>query len=230
MLGGVCVEHELGDRAVQARDLAFHHDEARAGEFRGGIEVEAAETGADVDVVLRLEAELARLAPAALLDRVLGPAADRDARVRKVGDERDELGQLLLHGGVLRFHLLQLLAELGALPHQRCRLRFVLLRLGLPDLPGEGIALGLQLLGGALDPPARLLERPEAGDVEGVATRRETFRDRVDIRSQQLDVDHFFFAATASRRRSSASFSRIAASSPRSVGTYQPGVSIPSGK
>src|SRR6266571_4207504 len=141
-----------------------------------------------------LEAELARLAPAALLDCVLGSASDRDARVRQVRDQGDELAQLLLHGGVVRFHFLQLLPELGALAHQRGRLRLVLLRLRLADLLGESVALRLQLLG------------------------------------RGLDLDHFFFAATPSRRRSSASFSRIAASSPRSVGTYQPGASIPSGK
>src|SRR5262249_26955537 len=126
-------------------------------------------------------------------------------------------------------HLLQPFAHLGALAHERARLRLVLLRLRLPDLLRERVALRLQLLGVGLDLPALLLERLEARDVERVPARREAPRDRLDVRAQQLDVDHFFPAA-ASRPRSSASFSRILASSPRSVGTYQPGSLMPSGR
>ncbi len=229
MLHGVRVEHELRDRTVQARDSALHHHETRPGELRRGIEIEAAEPGADVDMVPGLEAELARLAPAALLDGVLGPASDRDARVRQVRDQGDELAQLLLHGGVVRFHLLQLLPELGALAHQRGRLRLVLLRLRLADLLGERVALRLQLLGRGLDLPALLLERPEAGNVERVAASCEAFRHRVDLGSQQLGVDHFFLAAS-SRRRSSSIFSLILSSRPRSVGSYHFTSGMPSGK
>jgi len=63
------IEHELGERPVQPRHRAAHQREARAGEFRRGVEVEP-ERAADVDVVAHREVEDARLAPAAHLDVV----------------------------------------------------------------------------------------------------------------------------------------------------------------
>src|SRR5947207_705504 len=185
----------------------------------------------DVDMVPGLEIECSRLAPAAQLHAVLGPAAERNAVVRNIGDLPDELMQSRLHGGVLRLHLPQLVGELGPLPHQRGRLRFVLLRLGLADLPGERVALGLQLLGGGLDPLSRILERLERSGVEVVAARRETPGERVDVGPEQLYVDHSpCLRACSFLRRSSASFSRIFASRPRSVGRYQSSAPMPSGR
>src|SRR3989449_8023849 len=136
-------------------------------------------------MVLRLKIEPSRLAPAALLHAVLGPAAERDALVRNIRDLRDELMQSRLQGGVLHLHLLELFAELGPLPHQGGRLRFVLLRLGLADLLGERVAPGLQLLGGGLDALSRILERLERSDVEVVTARRETAGDRVEVGPEQ---------------------------------------------
>ena len=43
VLARVQVEHELRQRAVQPRDAAAHDGEARAGDLRGGFEIEAAE-------------------------------------------------------------------------------------------------------------------------------------------------------------------------------------------
>src|SRR6267378_1485227 len=178
-----------------------------------------------------LEIERSRRAPAALLHAVLGPAAERDALVRNTRDLPDELVQSRLHGGVLCLHLLKLLGELGPLPHQRGRLRFVLLRLGLADLLGERVAPGLQLLGGGLDALSRVLERLERSNVEAVTARRETTSKRVDVGPEQLYVDHSpCLRAGSFLRRSSASFSRIFASRPRSVGRYQSTEPMPSGR
>src|SRR5207247_8963257 len=96
--------------------------------------------------------------------------------------------------------------------------------LGLADVLGEAVPQGLGLLDRALQLLARVLEAEELLHVEHVAAAHgEAFCDAFRIFAQQLDIDPFFFL-------SSSSFSRILASSPRSVGWYQPGSSMPSGK
>ena len=52
----VGVEHELGERPVQADHRALHHHEAGAGEPAGGLEVEAGLGGGNLVVFQRLEA------------------------------------------------------------------------------------------------------------------------------------------------------------------------------
>jgi hypothetical protein len=231
VLPRVHVEHELRQRAVQARDAAFHHREARAGELGGRLEIQA-ERRTDVDVVLRRKIELARRSPAARFDVLRRGAADRHALMRDIGNQRHELAQLRLQRLVLALQRLELLADLRGLRHQGRGLRVVLLRLRLPDLLGERVPLRLQLLGGGLDAFARILERPEARDVERIAARGQALRHRVDVASEELDVDHvlFFARASAFRRLSSASFSRILCSSPRPVGRYHSTSGMPSGK
>ena len=64
----VGVEHELGERAVQADHRALHHHEARAGEAAGGLEVEAGLRRRDLEVLERAGGEVARAAPAVDLD------------------------------------------------------------------------------------------------------------------------------------------------------------------
>ena len=58
---------------MQPRERALHHDEARAGDLRRGVEVEHAEPRADVDVVLHREVERARRAAACALRRCPPP-------------------------------------------------------------------------------------------------------------------------------------------------------------
>ena len=70
VLAGVQVEHELRQRAMQARQLSAQHREARAGQLRRDIAVEPAVAGAEFDVVLDREIEGARRAPAVLFDVV----------------------------------------------------------------------------------------------------------------------------------------------------------------
>ncbi len=62
VLARVQVEHELRQRAMQSRDTAARHGEARAGNLRRGFEIEAAKLLAELDVVLRREVERARRA------------------------------------------------------------------------------------------------------------------------------------------------------------------------
>ena len=62
VLLGVQVEHELGERAVQARDRPAQEREARAGELGAGVEIEA-ERRAEVDVVACRESRTPRGVP-----------------------------------------------------------------------------------------------------------------------------------------------------------------------
>src|SRR3546814_2516836 len=84
------VEHELRQRAVQARELAAQHGEARAGQLRPGVAVEPAVAGAELDVVEHLEVEAARRAPARLLDVLRLVLAGRHRVVGPVGARSEE--------------------------------------------------------------------------------------------------------------------------------------------
>ena len=71
MLLRVHVEHELRDRAMQARELSFHHHKARAGDLGRSVEIEHAEIRAQIDVVLHRKIELARFTYAPHLDVIV---------------------------------------------------------------------------------------------------------------------------------------------------------------
>src|SRR2546423_7444164 len=79
MLARVQVQHELRQRAVQARELRAHHDEAAACDARRGLEIQPRKPLTELHVIARLERELARLAPAAHLEvgALVAPVGDR---------------------------------------------------------------------------------------------------------------------------------------------------------
>ena len=53
------VEHELPERALQPREAALQHDEARAGQLRRGLEIHLAERLAELEMLLRRERVIA---------------------------------------------------------------------------------------------------------------------------------------------------------------------------
>ena len=153
---------------MQPGDRALHHREARAAELDGGVEVQP-QPLAHVDVVLGLEVEVARRAPRAHLHVAALAFAHRHAFVRQVGDGQ----QQRLHVGLDLVQALRGALELGLdagdLGHHGIG-RFTL-GLELADLLGELVALGLQLLGAALDGLALGFERLEGVHVQ-VGLRR----------------------------------------------------------
>lgn len=64
VLLGVQIQHELGQRAVHAGDLPFHHHEARTGQLNRGGKIQPAGHFAQIDVIAHREVVLARFAPA----------------------------------------------------------------------------------------------------------------------------------------------------------------------
>jgi hypothetical protein len=105
------VEHELRERAVQARELTLENDEAAPGQPATETEVHGIAHGAEIHVVLWLEIEAGRLAPLALLAVVVLVVAGGHALVGQVGNaERDAL-ELALDGGEARLVSLELVPE-----------------------------------------------------------------------------------------------------------------------
>ena len=135
-VAGVGVEHELGDGAVQAGEVAAQHGKARAGEFRARIEIQP--DVFEVGVFLRREVKDARRAPAAHFEVVVFVFADGDAFVRRVGHGGQQRVQGVLDFGVLLFAVFLFAVQRSDLRHQRVGILAVFLRLA--DLRGEAVA------------------------------------------------------------------------------------------
>ena len=152
------VEHELSERTVQMRHFALHEAEAGAGELRSGVEVKA-EGSAHIDVILDLEVELARRAPAADLDVFRLVLADRR---RGRGEVRNAKHQVMK----LRARFLEFVLEFGELSGDFSsageKLGRVLACLLLhADVLREGIARSLKLFGLLLHVLAAVFELSE---------------------------------------------------------------------
>ena len=168
VLGGVQVEHELRERAVQARHGPAQRIEARAGELGGGLELEPADSGADLDVVARRKSERARRAPPPHFDVVRFGVADR---------ARSACGRLGMPSSQSRSPAWMSASSRSSAPssspsvaHFGHQLRGVLApALRRADLLGQRVALRLQLLGPRLDRLALGLDALESIAIEHVA-------------------------------------------------------------
>ena len=189
VFAGVQVQHELGQGPVQARQRAAQHGETGAAELGGGVAVEPAVAGAQLDVVLHREIEGARRAPAKHFEVVLFVGAGRHAGVGQVGNgqgDRLELGAQFVQAGLGG---LEFVGDAGDLGHQRGHV--FTLGLGLADGLGAGIAQVLQLLRAALDGLALGLEAFERGHVEVETPGLLQARSGVGkMATQQVRVEH----------------------------------------
>ncbi len=153
----VKVEHEVDERAREARAGAAEHGESRAGNARGALEIQNAERRAQVPVRQRREIECARLAMAADFGIVVGALPHRHARVR-------EIRQLQQRRVAPVLDTVQLDAELADLRSARF-VRFLKRRsvLALPlcprDLVARRVLLALQSLKLGDNPPPCGFER-----------------------------------------------------------------------
>lgn len=126
MLGGMQVDHELRQGAMQAGDRAAHEGEARAGKLGGGLEIQPAVPFTEGDMVLYLEIEGLRRAPATHFDVGVLVGTDRHRLVRQVGNAQQHGIQFALDGVQLALAFLQLepmrstSASSGAMSSPRC--------------------------------------------------------------------------------------------------------------
>jgi len=169
------VEHVLDEGALEAGAEAGEEREAGAAHAGGTLEVEEAERGAELDVVLRLEVEGALGAPAAVLDVVGGVGAAGDAFVRDVRDLEHpglealvEVADFGVEGGNFFADGLHLGLDGGGV---------LAVLLEDADLLGDGVALGLEVVdlgdGGA----AAGVGGEEGVEIDGRAAVLEAFAD-----------------------------------------------------
>ena len=156
MFAGVRIEHELHERALQSRQLTLHHDKPGAGDLARGFKIELAESFAELDMVARLETELAWFAPLTNLGIVVLAIAGRDVVGQEVRQAEFDVAQPHLHFLQRRLVRLEPVAEIL----DRCEQRLDVLALcfRLADSFGTRITLALQLLGLDLQRLAAFLE------------------------------------------------------------------------
>ena len=133
-------------------------------------------------MIPHLEIESPRLTDAAHFGVVFRRPARRNAGVRQVGQQQQEILQLRLDLQQLRFHRLQLGVGLACLAHQGRNI--FALAFGLADALGQAVARGLQLLGARLHQLALLLQNLELHAIEMKGSCREPSRDAFEIVTQ----------------------------------------------
>ena len=144
-----------------------------AADFPRSSEVQLLQALAHIDVILRLEIEAAWRADTAHFHIVGLGLAHRHVFMRQIGDARKQILHLDLNEAQLFFGSLQFIAQIRHFGHDRGNI--LALGLGLADLLGACIALGLQLLGAGLGDFAVLFQFLEVGCIEGIATASRRF-------------------------------------------------------
>mmetsp|Transcript_1075 Transcript_1075/g.1642 ORF Transcript_1075/g.1642 Transcript_1075/m.1642 type:complete len:501 (-) Transcript_1075:722-2224(-) len=190
VLGGLHVKHELRKRAVQAGDRALQKGEARARQLGAGLEVQA-QRGTQVDMVLHVEVEAARRAPAAHLDVAGLVRAERNTLVGQVGHAHQQVVELVLDRVQPLGAGLEFIGDAAHLSHLRGGI--LALALGHADLLGQRVAARLQFLGAGLHRLALGLQGLEALHVEewlGVLACVQALDDGVELLAQLGDVEH----------------------------------------
>ena len=189
MLLAVHIDHELGQGAMQAGNLALQHHKAGAGDARGGLKVDAAsQRFAQIHMVLDREIELARRAATAYFDVVVLVFAHRHRQIRQVRNAQRNAVEFSQHLVQLDLGGLQLIAKARHLGQQR---RHIFTPgFGLANRLGAGVALVLQLLGFDLQYAALLLKGVDTRHVEGHATGGEALGGLFNLLAQVLGIEH----------------------------------------
>src|SRR5262249_21144794 len=103
VLGRVHIEHELPERALEPREAALQHHEARARQLRSGLEIHLPEPLAEIEMLLRREAVIALGTEAMMLDVAAWVLAVRHFGQRQIVDLRELVAERL--GALLFFRL-----------------------------------------------------------------------------------------------------------------------------
>ena len=137
--------NEASARSSRA-SAPFQHHEARAGKLRGGLEIHQAERLAELEMLLRLKRKLRRFADLAQNLVGAGVRPDRHVGCGRVGNGGEQRSKLVVEPLLARLARLDRVLEACDLVHEALRRRLVLLRLGVADLLGGGVAARLRLL------------------------------------------------------------------------------------
>ncbi len=184
------VEHELGQRAVDAGRGLGQDDEAGARQFGGGVEVHAAFHRRDVVMFAGSEGEVARGAPAADFDVPGLIRAVGDVGVGQVGDGQEQVGQLLVEGlGLVPqprdFGFL--FSDFGA---EAFECRVIAAGLGGADLFRRAVLVGLGGFRREDAGAAFFVQRQDGGGLGGEATAGEGRVEGGGVVADGADVVH----------------------------------------
>ena len=199
VLAGVQLEHEVGQRALEAGQRAPQHDEARLGHPGGALEIHQAERLADLLVRLGREGELSRPTPAAHFDVLVLGLARRHRRVGHVRDLEEEALHLAVHALELGLERLDPLAHLA---HARLLVgRVLAAALGLADRLGGLVAQRLELLALTHEPSALGVQGEQRPDQLGASAVHEGALDRLGILADQSHVQHVRSSLSVKQKR-----------------------------
>ncbi len=192
VLDRVEVQHELRQRARQARERSLQHDESRARQFGGRVEVHEAERLPDLEMLLRLKplGKARRRAVPAHFDVVVLVLAVRDVLERQVRDfsqRRLERGARLALGRLQLRHGRLQARDLGAEVLGRDN---VLARHRRADLLRGGVAPLLRPLQFGDRGAAALVERDQPVGAGRQAAPRQPFVERFGIVADRSDIMH----------------------------------------
>jgi len=186
--GGVQIEHELDQGALEARAGADEQREPGARHARGALEIEESEGFAEGHMVPGLEVEGGFLPPLAHHDIGRGIVANRHALVGQIGNRQQQGALLLLDlpdRGVERRDLLAHLAGLA--------LDFRGVLAGLlqgADFFGDLLALVLQAVALGDGGATALVELQHGGEIHRGTAALQPGADKLGVLADQLDIEH----------------------------------------
>ena len=198
MLARVRIEHEIHQRAFQARAQPAVHREPRGRDLRRAFQVQDAEFGTKIPMRLGREVERARRAPAVDLDVILGAAPHGNRLVRKVRHAGERQAKLLVKIAHLLIEPGNALADLTHLLLPLRGIDALLSQLG--DLAAFRVAQGFQLLGlGHGGAPSRI-EFAKCVHVKRKPARSQAARDRIQIGAEIVQIVHVRIKLRIARR------------------------------
>ena len=190
MLAGVEIEHELTDRTLQPRQPLLQHDEARAAQFRGRLEIHVAERAAEIVMRLRREGVVADLAVDVALHIAVLVCAFGHVVERQVRNSGELFRQFLVRRLRCQLELRHRGLELGDFRHQLGGARVILGLLGLADFLRSRIAPRLRLLGRQDRRTAFLVDRQQRSRQRRQPAALQSGVERLGVVADRFDVVH----------------------------------------
>ena len=191
MLARVEIEHELTDRAFQPRQSLLQHHEARARQFRGGLEIHVAERATEIIMRLRREGVVADLAVDVTLHIAMLVCAFGHVVERQVRNRCQLFGQHLVRRLRGKLELRHRGLELGDFRHELGGARVVLGFLGLADFLRSRIAPRLGLLRRQDRRAAFFVDRQQRSRQWRQPAALQSGVERLGVVADRFDVMHW---------------------------------------